>query len=313
MKNNRVFILNRLILSLTGILFFAVFAGGNLLGEQKEVKPGYLTKIKEWQQKRLKGLKAKDSWLSLAGLFWLQEGRNTFGSDPVNDLVISDVKAPAYIGFFFLEQGQISFKAAEGEIVLHGDEVVFEIPLKSDAEQQPTILSSGSLSWFIIKRGERLGVRLRDSKHPRIAKLKEIETFPIDPKWRVAATLERYEKPLMIKVPTVLGSENDSPTPGVLLFEIAGKIQRLTPIGADGDLFVIFGDETNAGDTYGGGRFLSVAKPDEQGRTFIDFNMAVNPPCAFSTFATCPLPPKMNRLTIRVTAGEKVPPGPGGH
>lgn len=305
MKNCRTTILERFVLMLTAIFVFGLIAGGHLFSEQKNIDPTYLNKIKEWQQKRLAGLKKENSWLSLAGLFWLKEGKNTFGSDPANDLVITDVKAPGFIGSFFLQKGQVRFEAAETEIVKHGDNVIFDIQLKSDAEGQPTTLSIGTLSWFIIKRGDRLGVRLRDAKHPRINKLHKIETFPIDPAWRVAAVLERFEKPKTIKVPNVLGMESDSPTPGELVFKIEGEIHRLTPLGGSGGLFLIFGDETNAVETYGGGRFLGVEKPDERGRTFIDFNMAFNPPCAFSPFATCPLPPEMNRLPIKVTAGEK--------
>lgn len=296
---------------LTVILIFVISVPGSLFCQdtqgkkEQEIDPAYLGKIKEWRQNRLDELKAKDGWLSLAGLFWLKEGRNTFGSAPANDLVIMEVKAPALIGSFFLEKGQVRFVTAAGVVVLCGSEVVSDISLKSNGQSEPTILRTGSLSWFIIERGERIGVRLRDSNHPRIDKLKEIETFPIDLKWHVEATLERFEKPQIIKVPTVLGTENESLAPGVLVFEIAGEVHRLTPLGDDGDLFVVFGDETNAIETYGGGRFLGVGKPDEKGRTVIDFNMATNPPCAFSPYATCPLPPKMNRLSIRITAGEK--------
>jgi uncharacterized protein (DUF1684 family) len=313
MKQHKTIILKNWPIIFVVIFIFGFVSTEALFSKQKEVDPAYIAKINEWQQKRLEGLKAKDSWLSLAGLFWLKDGRNTFGSDPANDLVITDVKAPARIGSFILENGQVRFLASQGEIVMHGSEVVFEIPLKNDTDPAPTILSSGSLSWFVIKRGDRTGIRLRDSEHPRIDKLKKIDTFPIDPGWCVEAVLERFEKPRMIKVPTVLGTENDSPAPGELVFTINGKTHRLTPLGGSGDLFLIFADETNTVETYGGGRFLSVKKPGEKGRTVIDFNMAVNPPCAFSPFATCPLPPETNRLTIRVTAGEKVPHGVAGH
>jgi uncharacterized protein (DUF1684 family) len=313
MEIGKTIILKHRLVVLAAILIFGSAATENLSSTQKEIDAGYLKTIKEWQQKRLEGLKAKDNWLSLAGLFWLRDGQNTFGGDPGNDLVITDVKAPSRIGSFFLENGQVRFKAAAGEMVFHGEKAVFDIKLKSDVEQGVTILNAGPLSWFVIKRGDRLGIRLRDSGHPRIDKLREIATFPVDTKWRVEAVLEHFEKPRKIKVPTVLGTENDSPSPGVLIFKIAGKEYRLTPLGGSGKLFLIFGDETNALETYGGGRFLSVNKPDENGRTVIDFNMAENPPCAFSPFATCPLPPKMNRLPIKVTAGEKIPQGMVGH
>ncbi|MFC2155169.1 DUF1684 domain-containing protein [Acidobacteriota bacterium] len=313
MKQNKPNILKHWFFVITIMLIFGLTTGETLFSKQKEVDPAYLAKIKEWQQKRLEGLKAKDSWLSLAGLFWLKEGKNTFGSDAANDLILTDVKAPARIGSFILENGKVRFLSAQGEIVMHGSKVIFEMALKNDTEGKPTILSSGTLSWFIIKRGDCLGVRVRDSAHLRIDKLKKIDSFPIDTDWRVEAVLERFEKPRMIKVPNVLGMENDSPAPGVLVFKINGKIHRLTPLGGAGNLFLIFGDETNTAETYGGGRFLSVKKTDDKGRTVIDFNMAVNPPCAFSPFATCPLPPKTNQLSIRVTAGEKIPHGVEGH
>lgn len=313
MKHKKSKVLKNSLIVLIIVLVFGLVSAEALMSHKEEIDPGYIKKIKEWQQKRLNGLKAKTGWLSLAGLFWLEEGKNTFGSDPGNDLVITDVKAPGLIGSFFRENDQVRFKAAPGEMVMHEGKVVFDIALKSDAEKGTTYLSAGSLSWYVIKRGDRLGIRLRDSGHPRIDTLKEIPAYPLDTKWRVDAVLERFEKPRMIKVPTVLGTENDSPTPGVLVFKVDGKEHRLTPLGGSGGLFLIFGDETNAGETYGGGRFLSVKKPDEKGRTVIDFNMAVNPPCAFSPFATCPLPPKMNRLTIKVPAGEKVPQGMKGH
>ncbi len=296
---------------LTVILIFVISLPGIILcrdtqeKKEQESVQSYLEKIKEWRQNRLEELKATDGWLSLAGLFWLKEGKNTFGSAPANDLVVTEVKAPALIGSFFLEKGQVRFVTAAGAAVLCDGKAVSDISLKSDQPGETAILRAGSLSWHIIERGERIGVRLRDANHPRIDKLKEIETFPVDLKWRVEATLERFEKPQIIKVPTVLGTENEALAPGVLVFEIAGEIYRLTPLGENGDLFVVFGDETNAIETYGGGRFLGVGKPDEKGRTVIDFNMATNPPCAFSPHATCPLPPKMNRLSIRVTAGEK--------
>jgi len=183
--NNKTMILKYWFFVITVMLIFGLTTGETLFSKQKEVDPGYFAKIKEWQQKRLDALKAKDSWLSLAGLFWLREGRNTFGSDPANDLIITDVKAPARIGSFILENGKVRFQSAQGEIVMHGSEVVFEIPLRNDTESKPTILNSGSLSWLIIKRGDLLGVRVRDAEHLRIDKLHKIDSFPIDPEWRV--------------------------------------------------------------------------------------------------------------------------------
>ncbi len=279
--------------------------------ESQRVDAKYHKEIKDWQQKRLEGLKAKDGWLSLVGLFWLKEGDNTFGSDPANDFVVDEVKAPPFIGTFTLGNGRTRFKTREGVTVLQGNVPIKEIMVEDDSSQKPTVLETGSLSWFIISRGERLGVRVRDANSPHLNQLKSIETFPVDPAWRLDAVLERYEKPRKIMTPTVIGTISEMPTPGPLVFKIKGKVFRLMPIGGEDDLFVIFADKTNTQETYGGGRFLYVGKADEQGRTVIDFNKAFNPPCAFSAYATCPLPPRENYLPIRVTAGEKMVKGVG--
>ena len=286
---------------------------GYLTGSQKEeADAGYAAEIKDWQQKRLRGLKNKNGWLSLAGLFWLEEGKNTFGSDKGNDLVIKEVKAPAHIGTFILEQDEVRFVVSKEANVLHEDNSVSELKLENDEKGNPTVLQCGSLSWYIIKRGNRLGVRLKDSEHPRLSKLEKIDSFPINPQWRIDAVLERFEQPRKVTIPNVLGTEEQEEVLGALVFKIEGEEYRLLPLG-DKDLFVIFGDETNGSETYGGGRFLSVAEPDQQGRTIIDFNKAVNPPCVFSEYATCPLPPQENQLKVRVTAGEKMVEGLGHH
>jgi uncharacterized protein (DUF1684 family) len=124
--------------------------------------------------------------------------------------------------------------------------------------------------------------------------------------------LERFKQPRKVTIPNVLGMESPEEIQGALVFKIKDKEYRLLPLG-DKNLFVIFGDETNGTETYGGGRFLSVAEPDQQGRTIIDFNKAYNPPCVFSEYATCPLPPRENQLELRVTAGEKMVKGLGHH
>jgi uncharacterized protein (DUF1684 family) len=154
------------------VITILVLAAGCTTGSQTgEVDAGYAAKIKAWQQKRLQGLKNKNGWLSLAGLFWLEEGKNTFGSDKGNNLVIEEVKAPAHVGTFFLEKEEVRFVASEEENVLLQDKKVSDLKLENDMNGKPTVLNCGSLSWYIIKRGNRLGVRLKDSQHPRLIKL----------------------------------------------------------------------------------------------------------------------------------------------
>lgn len=297
---------------LMAITIFTLAVGYQTGSQKDDVEDGYEAEIKAWQQRRLKGLQNKNGWLSLAGLFWLEQGKNTFGSDKGNDLVIKEVKAPAQIGTFFWEKDEVRFAASKEATVLHEDKNVSELKLETDEKGKPTALQCGSLTWYIIKRGNRLGVRLKDSQHPRLSKLEKIDSFPVNPQWRIEAVLERFKQPRQITIPNVLGMEEQEEVQGALVFKIGGKEYRLLPLG-DKDLFVIFGDETNGTETYGGGRFLSVAEPDQQGRTIIDFNKAFNPPCVFSNYATCPLPPQENELEVRVTAGEKMVEGLSHH
>lgn len=271
-----------------------------------EVDEEYVRQIQQWQKQRLEKLKSPDGWLSLAGLYWLETGENTFGRDSENDFIIDKKGVSPRIGVFILENETVRFKTSAGVKVLHRGQPITEINLEDDYCGNPTLLEWGSLSWYIIKREKKLGVRLKDARHPRIQQLKQIDAFPVDKNWKIKAVLERYAKPRIMQIPTVLGTVEQQPSPGVLVFQIGGKEYRLHPDGNDGDLSVIFGDLTNIHETYGGGRFLVVEKPDEKGETWIDFNKAYNPPCVFSSFATCPLPPEENQIPLRIVAGEKM-------
>jgi len=290
------------IICVAGILFFFVCS----TDLQNTTDPNYINKIEKWHQTRLERLKDKNGWLSLAGLFWLEPGENTFGSDSGNDFVVRSIKTYPIIGKFVLNQGNVRFVARKDIPVTFKNQSVTDLILKNDTQREPTILKLGTLSWYIIKRGKKLGVRLKDASHPRLQKLNKIEVFPINSNWRIEAKLEKYDTPRSINIPTVLGTTEKQMSPGVLIFRIKGILCRLNPTGGEGNLFVIFGDRTNGSETYGGGRFLVVKKPDSNGHTIVDFNKAYNPPCVFSPYATCPLPPEENILTLRVTAGEKM-------
>jgi uncharacterized protein (DUF1684 family) len=289
----------------------AILAGG--CGEAPKTQNGdpYEKEIQTFHKERLTRLKAKDGWLSLVGLFWLEEGDNSFGGSDEADFVLEIKNVPPLIGTFVYQEDQVRFKAAEGISVSVGGKAVEELALNADDTGKATILSHGSLSWFIIKRGDKMGVRVRDSKSPRIAQLTHIDAFPAHKKWRVEARFEKYDSPRPIKTPTVLGTIEEQPSPGVLVFNVKGKDFKLHPIGGSGNLFIVFGDESNTVETYGGGRFLTVKKPDADGKAIIDFNKAVNPPCMFSPYATCPMPPKENILPFPVYAGEKMVKGLG--
>ena len=269
---------------------------------------GYETDIQKWQSQRLASLTKDDGWLTLAGLYWLNEGENKFGSNSKNAVVLPKDKAPAVAGSLWLEKGHVRLVTLPQVEITADGKPATTLALKDDNDDNgPTILKFGSLLINVIKRGERIGVRVKDTESRTRREFKGLEYYPIDPKWRIQARFEPYQPPKTIPITNVLSMTDDEISPGALVFEIDGKSYRLDPILEKGetDLFVMIADQTTGKETYGAGRYLYVKPADANGKVVIDFNKAYSPPCAFTNFATCPLPPQQNRLPIRIDAGEK--------
>ncbi len=267
----------------------------------------YRADIEAWRERRVARLRAEDGWLSVVGLFWLDEGENAVGSAPGSRVRLPAPASPARLGSIDLAAGRATLRPASGaDLTANGSPVTGPVVLASDADEEPTMLRRGSLLFYLIRRGDKLGVRVKDSQSEARRGFHGLDYFPIDPSWRIEARFEPYDPPRSISVPNVLGQDNAEKSPGAIVFEHRGKTYRLDPVLERGetDYFVIFGDRTNGTSTYGAGRFLYVAPPVD-GKTVIDFNKAYNPPCVFTDYATCPLPPPQNRLTIAVEAGEK--------
>jgi len=266
----------------------------------------YRQEIEAWRANRVSRLRSDGGWLTVVGLFWLEPGRNAVGSDPGNRVVLPTGKAPAYAGVLDRSGDGTIFHAAPGSGVTLGGSPVTTVEMESDAAEEPTVLAVGPVTFFLIQRGDRLGVRVKDRQSDARRDFHGIESFPIDTRWRREARFEPYDPPKKITVPTILGSEEPADCPGALVFDLDGKTYRLDPIVERGetDLFVIFGDATNGKRTYGAGRFL-YASPPVDGKTIVDFNKAYNPPCVFTPYATCPLPPPQNKLPVPIEAGEK--------
>ena len=273
----------------------------------EKTEQAYIDQINQWHQERVERLTSKTGWMSLAGLFWLNEGDNTFGADSSNDIIFPTGKAPDFMGAFILESGVVHVKILPTVKVLLDGKPITDIDMKSDTEGAPTILSYGTLSWYIIKRSDNLAVRLRDSTNVNLQKFHGIERYPVNSSWRLQATFEAYNPQKSISIPTILGTEDEEPSPGALVFKIKNKNYRLDVMGDinDEQFFVIFGDLTNKDETYQSGRYIYVENPGNGGKTIIDFNKAYNPPCAFTEFATCPFPPEQNHLPLKIEAGEK--------
>jgi len=255
---------------------------------------------------RLEKLRAPDGWLTLVGLIWLGEGESRVGS--AEPLRLPE-RWPAKLGVFSRHGEQASFKPAPGVAVAYRRQPfaggAIEIP--EEGESDPLVV--GDLRLTVIRRGDRLGLRLRDPASPARAALHDIPTYPADPQWRIVARFEPAPPGHVLPVENVLGMVQATPSPGIAIFRVEGKVYRLSPTMDDPDhLFFVFGDLTNRDSTDGTGRFLTTELPSD-GLVVLDFNEAINPPCAFTPYATCPIPPKENRLPIRVEAGELRVPG----
>lgn len=284
------------------VIIFIFFSCEENLKEKGN--PDYIAEIKAWHKRRIENLKKENGWLNLVGLYWLKEGENKFGSDKSNDIIFPK-NAPAFIGKFFLKDSTVKLEVNDGIDVTSNGKKIKSIELKNDMQGKPTILEYNSLRWFVIKRGNKFGIRLRDLESELVKNFKGIETFPVNEDWKIEAKFEPYNPPKKILVPNVLGMIEEENSPGALVFNKDGKEFRIDVLDEGNSYFLIFADETSGKETYGAGRFLYVNKPDSSGKIFIDFNKAYNPPCAFTKYATCPLPPKQNYLKLRITAGEK--------
>jgi uncharacterized protein (DUF1684 family) len=257
------------------------------------------TQVEAWHAARDKRLRSPDGWLTLVGLYWLQAGENHVGAHPSSQVVLHGHDIPPRVGSMWLEDGRVRFVPHEGVDLP-------ETMLEDDLDGDPTVLELGSLRFHLIKRGERIGVRVRDSTAPTLASFGGLDHFPIDPSWRVIARLEPASEAATLEITDITGSHSHEPTPGSVVFERDGASWRITalPGEEDGSLWLIFADGTNGTDTYGGGRFLYTEPVADDGSVVVDFNLAYNPPCVFSPYATCPLPPPENRLSVRIEAGE---------
>jgi uncharacterized protein (DUF1684 family) len=277
--------------------------------QKREVDPEiYLSELKEWHSNRLMELTKPDGWLSVIGLHWLKLGENTFGSDLTNTVIFPSLPGiPGRVGSFFVEKRLVRMIVQpEINVTIQGKPVTSSVIFGKS--KRPITVSLESLHWQVIKRKELIGLRLRDTANPAIEAFEGIDCFTASLDWRIPARFDRYDPPRKIEIPNVLGQITKQRSPGAVVFSIGTEEFRLDVTGSpeSKSFFIVFGDVTNGEETYKRGRFITVDAPDEQGHLYIDFNKAINPPCGFTDYATCPMPPVQNRLPIRIEAGEKV-------
>ena len=235
----------------------------------------YAAELAKWRQEKEAKLKADGGWLTVTGLFWLKEGENRVDSAP---------------GVFELRGGKTVYRGDDGSVV----------EMKPDSK-----ITAGARTYTVIERAGRYGVRLKDSQSKLRSSFAGMRWFPAREAYRVTARFVSYPQPKTLAIPNILGSTYPTPSPGYAVFQINGREFRLEPVTEDGEkeLFFIVRDQTAGKETYGAGRFLYTALPRD-GKVELDFNKAENPPCAFTPYATCPLPPRQNILPVRIEAGE---------
>lgn len=264
--------------------------------------------VDEWRSQRHGTLLKTDGWLTLVGLLWLEEGQQSFGAAADNDFLYAGSDTPDHLGTFTLQDGLVRFDVTPGVRVTHGGEEVSYAIMNPD-EDDAVVLEAWPLQWFVMTRGDQFAVRVKDAESPVRTEFEGIDNYPTDVRWRSPARFVVHDPPDTLQVPNILGTVRAVPSPGSVEFEIDGEPYRLAMWKDSDDLvnfFTAFGDETNGVESYGGGRFIWVDAPDENGWTVVDFNRSYNPPCVFTEFATCPLPPRQNRLPVAIEAGEKV-------
>jgi uncharacterized protein (DUF1684 family) len=290
------------------LLLAASVAGVQLMSagvDQSKPAGSYESQIEAWRSQRVERLKTPNGWLSLIGLHWLKEGKNTVGAAKDNDIVLA--AGPAHLGTITLSKGTATI-----DLIMRSGATIDGKSQKSavlldDTSEKPTTVAFGSASFYVIDRNGKKGLRVKDSNAQTRTHFAGIDYYPIDPKWRIEANWVEYKPPHQLEIPNVLGQIDKMPVPGKVVFERDGKKYELLPVLEEPDakeLWFIFADKTSPKETYGGGRFLYTDMPKD-GKVVIDFNKAYNPPCAFTPHATCPLAPTENRLAIPVTAGEK--------
>jgi uncharacterized protein len=274
----------------------------SVLGADMSNSTKYVESVQAWQKHRDAGLRSENGWLTLVGLFWLTPGGNTIGSADSNDFVLPKGSAPAQVGRLQIKGEKVIFTNRGGNAVtVNGKPVSSEVALSYD-EDKPDTVKAGSVSFFVIQRNGKLGVRAKDSASPVLKSYTGMNYFPINPDLHFQAQFVPDEKEIPIL--NILGQTEMQKSPGIVEFTYKGKKYQLRPIYEGKTLFFLFKDPTNKTETYQAGRMLNTPLP-ENGKVNLDFNRSYNPPCTFTPYATCPLPPKQNTLPFPVEAGEK--------
>jgi len=283
-------------------------ATAGAVSAQENDSASYFDEIRQWRADRVARLTSEDGWLTLVGLHWLSEGPNTIGTASDKDIQLPSGSAPDDIGTITVEGNRAWIDANPAADVRSKGQKVDRLDLADDQSGEPTLLEIGDLRGYLISRGGRYALRVKDPQSYASRNFSGIDHYETSESWKFQARFEAYDPPRTLPVPTVVDDTlQDMMSPGAVVFDVDGQSYRIEAQAesADAPLFLIFGDRTNGRGTYGGGRYLYTEPPAADGTVEVDFNKTYNPPCAYTSFATCPLPPRQNRLAVAIEAGEK--------
>jgi uncharacterized protein len=287
-----------LLVSLSCLVTAAWLGGFAAAGDDR-----YRELMERWRQKREADLKANDGWLTVSGLFWLRPGETRIGSDPSSDILLP-AHAPAAVGTLDLRGRHVEFRAAPKVMVTRNGKPFDHGEVRSDADVQPDTLAVGDVKLILLKRGDRLAIRLKDNQSPLRANFAGLRWFPVREDWRIQAKFVAYPTTTKLVMDTIVGGIDEMESPGYVTFERDGKVYQLQAAGQkNGSLWFVFRDGTSGRTTAGGARQL-YAEPPQGDQVVLDFNKAVNLPCSYIPYATCPLAPPQNRLALAIDAGE---------
>jgi uncharacterized protein (DUF1684 family) len=270
----------------------------------------FLAEQEAWRNQRLETLLRPDGWTSLVGLHWLELKAHYLGSGARIGNGVRFAFGPEKMGMIARDAtGAWSFTPESGvELTIDGEPLKQRVALRSDHDPQPSVIGfdEGKGQVVLIRRGDRDALRVKYADAPTRLQFAGLKYWPADPSWRIEGRFVAHPPGKTLPIADIVGTQNDSPNPGVVEFERDGRTFRLEALGEPGgELFFVFADRTSGHGSYAAGRFLEASWPDADGKVVLDFNRAYNPPCVFTRFATCPLPPPENRLDLAIAAGEQ--------
>jgi uncharacterized protein len=270
------------------------------------VDAAWLGSLEHWRAERNEEIGGPEGWITLVTRSWLADGASRVGSDPGSEIVLPKDRSPPLAGTLFRDGGRLRFVAADGVEVTVDGSPKREIDLANDHDGHPTVWALGSLTFRVIRRQDRFALRVKDSAHPARAAFKGLTFYAPNPAWRLRARFVPSSSDKTIPIVNVLNQVNDMPSPGTLKFDVEGRSYGLDVVIDDDHpgLFVLFKDATSGHGSYPPGRFPYTDMPAAGGSVELDFNRAFSPPCAFTSFATCPLAPRQNQLSLKIEAGE---------